>query len=224
MQPRAPDWSHCDPGFRPLVSDFLEPMLLGSAVVSACGLWPDMRLAYLSSGWFHFAASNEGEPAISSRWNVGANILSGTSGPLRPFFEARYKQCLAEGRPWEHLYECSSPTRYRLFQMLCYPLDGGAGLLCIHSKRVETAWEPGQVAAPDLQCYIDAAGIYHQCSYCRRMRRAAEPEVWDRVTAWIGKPPESTSHGICEACLGYYLPRLAVGNAFEEFLRTSQES
>lgn len=56
-------------------------------MICAYGLWSDLRLSYFSPGWFGFSAANGGEPALSLKWNLGAEVLSGISGPLRQFFQ-----------------------------------------------------------------------------------------------------------------------------------------
>ncbi|HYO23466.1 MAG TPA: hypothetical protein VEQ85_00795, partial [Lacipirellulaceae bacterium] len=125
-----------DPTFKPLLAPF-EPLLLESQGVCAYGLWSDLRLAYFSPGWFEFSAANGGEPDLSARWTLGTDLLSAIQGPLRPMFRAGYVRALAECRPWEHLYECSSAEQFRTFQMMAYPLANSAGLLVVHSLLVE---------------------------------------------------------------------------------------
>lgn len=205
----------CDTRFAKHLSCF-ELQLLKSEGVCAFGLWPDLKFSYLSPGWFAFAAANGGEPQISSRWNLGAEVLSGIQGPLQELFEAGYRRCLSDHRPWEHAYECSSPTQYRLFQMIAYPLELSAGLLVVHSLRIERAIDAAPNENAARESYVDGHGIYHQCSYCRRMRRADRPEIWDWVSKWVSRPPEGTSHGICEGCFGYYWPRLEAGLDFKQ--------
>jgi len=41
---------------------------------------------------------------------------------LQPFFRQHFAAVLQEDRPWEHLYECSSPEQLRLFHMLVFSL------------------------------------------------------------------------------------------------------
>lgn len=206
----------CDGRFAELLSSF-DSRLLESEGVCAYGLWPDLSLAYLSPGWFRFAAANGGEPEISMRWRVGSDVLSGIRGPLRGFFEAGYRRCLTDNYPWEHIYECLSPERFRTFQMMAYPLEASRGLLVVHSLSFEqaipvAAQKSGKSAEHGR--YVDGAGLYHQCSYCRRMRRTDEPEIWDRVSEWVRRPPTNTSHGICEGCFGHYCPTVEREAAF----------
>lgn len=208
----------CDPDFRPLLLNF-DSKLLDSNVVCAYGLDPDLRFKYFSPGWFAFASDNGGEPEISKKWQLGSEVLSAIGGPLQSYFAAGYKKCLAEHRPWQHSYECSSDDTYRLFEMICYPLSNGKGLLTIHSRRVERGVKNEHVDL-DVGAYVDSQGIYHQCSYCRRFRKVDQPLVWDRISAWVRQPPKDTSHGICETCAAYYLTRIDGGLDFPDSITT----
>jgi len=210
------DKQHCDPAFSELLSGF-DACLTNSRVVCAYGIWQDFTIAYLSPGWYGFAAANGGEPEISSRWSLGANLLTGIHGPLRRFYESGFQRCLLQQRPWEHCYECSSAARYRWYQMMAYPLEAAAGLLIVHALRVERlqpSARPAAAARPEI--YVDENGMLHQCSYCRRVRRAERPEVWDWVRQWAERAPSHTSHGICEACYGFYSAQLEKGFSFPQ--------
>lgn len=198
----------CHPRFAELISEFGE-RLTDSGAICAYGLWPDFTISYISPGWFGFAAVNGGEPDISSRWNLGSDLLSGINGPLRNFYRRCFQRSLDEQRPWEHCYECSSAERFRWFHMVAYPLALAAGLLVVHSLRLDRLHHQNRVTPatnPDL--YYDHDGILHQCSYCRKTRRNDRPEVWDWVRDWVSKSPPDTSHGICESCSGFYAARM----------------
>jgi len=210
----------CEESFRPLLTNF-DDTLLDSRVVCTYGLWPDLTIAYLSPGWFGFAAANGGEPEISQRWNLGSNLLTGIQGPLRSFFRDGYLRCLKEQRYWEHSYQCSSMRHYRWLQMLAYPLKNSEGLLVTHTLRIERSHRADlQSSLSNPKYYTDQNNLMQQCSYCRRMRRAARPDVWDWVGSWVEKSPENTSHGICESCYGYYMSRLEDGLDFPKAIKT----
>lgn len=206
-----PTFSVCDPNFRPLIATYTRA-LNTSKVVCAVGLWKDLRIAYLSPGWFEFARANDGEMSVSQRWGVGDELLSGISGPLQSFFEDGYRRCLAERRPWEHSYECSSAEKYRYFHMISYPLVGGKGILTVHSARIERPFEVELAPITDnFNNYLSENGLLYQCSYCRRMRRNDCSEAWDRVTEWVQRAPANTSHVICDACFSFYYSRVEKG-------------
>jgi len=204
----------CDPAFARLLANH-KAALLDSKATCIYGLWPDMRLAYFSPGWFAFAAVNGGMPVIAESWGLGSNAIEAIGGPLRNFYRRGYERCLEERRPWEHCYECSSATRYRWFHMISYPVKESRGLLVVHSLRAERAHtheSSGPVTKPEL--YIHEDGMLRQCSYCRRMRRVDAQGVWDWVSEWVSKPPGETSHSVCEACYGFYSESMDAGSGF----------
>jgi len=212
----------CKPRFRHLLAHF-DDALLESQEVSACGLWPDFSIAYLSPGWLAFSAANGGEPAVSQRWDLGANLLTGISGPLRQFYEKHLAECFTTGCPWQHNYRCSSADKSRWYEMTVYPLESAEGLLIVHTLRVE---EPQPLAGDSptlsIEQYQDDNGIIHQCSYCRRVQRNSAAEAWDWVRALVEKPHSAVSHGICPACFGYYSPRLDLGESMPTIKRACQ--
>lgn len=200
--------THIAPGFQAKLEGF-DPQLLDSDRVSICGVWSDLTISFLSPGWLAFAEANGGEPAVSQKWGIGAELLSGIDRSLRSFYQAGFQRCLAEERPWQHDYECSSADVYRWLEMIAYPLPEASGLLIVHSVRLERPHDSADdSAAAQPEAYLDQHGLMHQCSYCRRVQRADRPEVWDWVREWVEQPWGSTSHGICESCYGFYAPRV----------------
>ena len=174
---------------------------------SIYGLWPDLRLAYVNPAWHRFAAENGGEPAISTRWKLGACILDAFSQDLGSYYRTAYNRCLELGEPWEHQYECSSKDRYRRFHQTVYPL-GRSGLLVVNSLVVELPHDPAERSprGPDEPVYRDGYGLIHQCAHCRRVQNLRTAQRWDWVPAWVERIPSPTSHTFCPACFGYYYP------------------
>jgi hypothetical protein len=197
--PAAPQ---CDPRFRPLLADF-EAGVLENANATVYGLWPDLTLAFLNPAWFQFAAENRGEPAISKDWPLGRCILDAIPASIRPFFEVNYRRSLQEGRPWVHVYECSSEAVYRNFHLKVFPLENSEGLLLVNSLWVETAQQQ-ETFPPIEERYRNRNGLIIQCCHCRRFRRADAHSTWDWVRPWVEKMPENISHGICKICTGFY--------------------
>lgn len=197
-------FSECDAKFLRLLEDF-DPAALEHSRSTVYGVWPDLTLAYLNPSWFIFAAENGGEPAISRQWTLGRSVLDSIAPPIRSFFQSNYERCLAEMRPWEHDYECSSADVYRRFRHKVLPVGRSEGLLLIHSPVVE---EPQRSHASPVVAdgFVNAAGFRVQCCHCRRFRRTDVPYAWDWVQAWVREMPANVSHGICEACFGYYYP------------------
>ena len=189
-------------GFQALLADF-DGESLQNDNGTIFGLWPDLRLAFVNSGWMQFSTKNGGEPRITSEWKLGRCVLDAIAKPLRPFFAENYGRCLREGRPWEHVYECSSADHFRLFHMTTFPLGVAEGLLVVNSLRQEIAHS--RIACPPLdKIYRNEHGILAQCSHCRRVRRIGENQVWDWVPAWVNTQPADTSHSLCEPCIGFY--------------------
>ena len=198
------NFSECDARFRKLLEDF-DVGALEHARSTVYGVWPDLTLAYMNPQWFIFAAENGGEPNISREWSLGRSVLDSIAAPIRPFYETNYARCLSERRPWEHNYECPSADVVRRFHHLVMPLGQSEGLLLIHSLLVEEP-QPSSGAPAVVDRYLNAAGFRVQCCHCRKFRRTDVPYAWDWVAAWIRRTPDNVSHGICEACLGYYYP------------------
>jgi hypothetical protein len=194
---------HCDPRFRALLRpcdrrDGEQP----DTVVY--GLWPDLTLAGYNAAWVRFAEGNGGRDLLA-RFALGCYVPDAISRPLRRFYQSAYMRCLDEGRGWQHRYENSSVTEYRLMSMNVLPLAGSEGILVVNTCELSRPHDA--VASPtDAARYLDVNGLFHQCSHCRRMQLARAPKVWDWVPAWVERSPVNTSHVICPACLDYHFP------------------
>ena len=209
-----------DPEFERLLADY-RLAALHSSDDTIYALRPDLTLAYFNEGWSRFAARNSGEPSISLNWSIGRCVQDAIAEPLRLFFAENYAKCLRENRPWEHHYECSSPELFRTFIMITYPLGRGEGLLVVNSLAHETS--NTRPAHEPLEVLYNDGGLIKQCSHCRRVRRSGTEKTWDWVPEWVRVPLPNTSHGLCEACFGYYYPkqrRSAPG--FPEIFRTGE--
>jgi len=196
-----------DPAFESLIeATWLE--ILDAHPGSVYGLWRDLRLAYANRHWYGFAADNGGEPAISTRWPVGASVADVVPEVLRWRRRARIEMCLARDVLVEHDVECSSPDTHRVFHETMYPVGHGAGVLVVNSLLVEGPHEPGAgPGRPSRAAYRQQNGMIVQCAACRCVRRRGR-EVWDWVPAWVAVPPTPITHGMCPRCLGYEYDRL----------------
>jgi hypothetical protein len=197
-----------DPRFISLLKGF-DLVELEIRAASVYGMWPDLTLAYFNQGWQRFAAENEGEPGISQHWGLGCNILDAIDPALREYYRDAYARCLRDLTPWEHLYECSSPTLYRRLQLIAYPIAGGEGILVVNATVVEQPHDPEQnpPQQADEKVYRDEAGVLRQCCHCRRTQRARAPQHWDLVPEWIRQPPPRISHVICPICADHFYPQ-----------------
>jgi hypothetical protein len=81
--------------FSALLSDF-DLAALDAHEGSIVGVDGELRIEFLSAGWYRFAAQNEGEPVISERWGLGRNP-SGT--PFRRRYMNFLRACLPQHMP-----------------------------------------------------------------------------------------------------------------------------
>lgn len=201
-----------DPAFVPLLREmsFEE---LERHPESVVGLWPDSRIAYVNPAWNRFAAENGGQPQIGDRWGLGAHYLDAVSDPLRPFHEGLLRRSVeqttaSEMRPVGHEYQCSSARLFRRYHMDVYALRGGQAFLIVNSLVLERPHDEKEhkPVDPEPDLHIGEDGLLHQCSHCRLVQRAREPERWDWVPQWVERPPDNTSHTICPICFEFYYP------------------
>jgi hypothetical protein len=205
-----------DPQFGRLLGDY-DLAAISASEATIYGVWPDLTLAFVNQGWTRFAVRNNAEPTFHAKWSIGRNIVDAIALPLRPFFEENFARCLADKRPWEHCYECSSAELFRKFHMMTFPLGNADGLLVVNSLIQETP-HTGTPCPPIESLYRNEYGMVTQCSHCRRIRRSGMEHTWDWVPDWVKAYPSDTSHGLCEPCLGfYYSPHRGAGTFAESF-------
>jgi hypothetical protein len=185
-----------DPSFKAFLEDFnLEALEEHEGVVY--GTWPDTRLGFLNRAW-----DNEKSGDIE-KWTLNSKAIDAIPKVLRPFYEDHFNQVLSKQQPWEHLYECSTPSRYRVFHMITYPLEKQAGFLTVHSLYIDTLY-PEDSLNPLENQYRDENGLIHQCSHCRRIQRINSKDTWDWIPKWVEHPDPNTSHSLCEPCLDFF--------------------
>jgi hypothetical protein len=199
-----PSGGHLADGFAPLIAPFRRETLERSTA-NVCGLWPDLRIAYVNPAWLAFGLANGAGADASAA--LDTSILSVVPGALRAHYEGMFARAQHTNAVVEHDYECSSPTVRRTFRMAVHPCASGA-LVVVHSLTRETPHlEPA--SPPGDALYRDARGLILQCSNCRRVRRSLEPNVpesWDWVPDYVARVPARTSHGLCELCCDFYYP------------------
>ena len=169
----------------------------------------DLRIVYCNEAWDRFAAENGGR-GLTRQLQLGRSIMDAVPSPLKPFFEEGYRTALSGTQPWEHCYECSSPTVYRNFRMMSSLNPTGEGLVVVNSLTVERPHDDRErgICFPNERVYVDSKNIVTMCCHCRRTRRSKQAPVWDWVPAYIEKPPGLVSHGICTPCMGLYYSQL----------------
>ena len=170
------------------------------------GLWPDLTIAWTNRAYFRFAAENSGEPQISSRWAVGANVIHGIRGEQSAFYRKAFKACIESDQKWEHTYENSSAERYRFCRMLVSPLGNGEGLLVVNSTIRDSLHNPKiRPSFTASAAYKDRRGFVHQCCECRRVQNHEHADRWDWVPEWVSCAPLHTTHTLCDVCCSFYV-------------------
>ena len=194
-----------NPEFPSLLEGF-ELETLEAHPHSTYALSRELSLIYLNPAWFRFAEENGGEPAISKRFGVGTAAGAAIPESLREFYSDAYQRALQSGEIWHHEYECSSPDVYRRYHQTVYPFHNRSGLLVVNSLVQEQPHSPETHAAspPHENRYTGPEGLIIQCCHCRRAQRAAEPDLWDWVPAWVKRMPLKATAGICPICYEYY--------------------
>ncbi|MEY2784061.1 MAG: hypothetical protein RL277_265 [Planctomycetota bacterium] len=179
----------------------------------ACGLWPDLTIAYVNPAWERFSKDNGANPGFSMHWREGSSFLDGVGRPLREYYRTHLLDALHKSQPWRSEYECSSPTLFRLYQMEAETVGNREGLLITHTRLEQRPHDKTTVRAPvDATPWKDPHGLIQQCSHCRRVRRAGEAEEWDWVPQWIERVPETATGSLCPPCIATRYPDLVRGN------------
>lgn len=166
-------------------------------------LWPDLSIAYVNPAWIRFAVENDGEPAISNSWSVGACVLDAIVPPVRSFFEEQYRKCLTEKRAWDFDYECSSADRFRVFHLRVAPPPGAEVLITVHTPRIDFDCVREE-CPPILANYRQADGAVRQCCECRKFQRFGATNLFDWVPFWIRCRPQRVRQVLCPNCCSFY--------------------
>lgn len=201
--PEAETVGLLDEAFGPLLRHHIREDL-DAHDAAIYGLWPDLKLAYMNPAWSRFAADNDGEPRMSSRWGLGASLLDAIAPVLKGFYRDKLRACLRDETVWSHDYECSSPDRIRRFRQWAYPLEGRQGLLIVNALVVDLGRSRPKKDGRDPETYRDGDGLLHQCSHCRRVMDPTQAQRWDWVPRWAAEIPAGTSHTLCPSCFGHY--------------------
>jgi hypothetical protein len=173
----------------------------------------DLNLVFTNRAWKRFAAQNNGEPAISSEWDKGRNILDSISEPrlkqfYKEFFLNSFSNEVSFENPMRHEYECSSPERFRKFVMTLYPFKNREGVVVVHSLAKDIPMNETDVVhgTKDEIAELQDQGIIRQCSHCRKIQSVRDPNSWLWIPQWVKQSSENVSHTLCELCLDYYYP------------------
>jgi hypothetical protein len=158
----------------------------------------ELCFVHQNAAWERFARANGGERCLE-RWKPGSSLLDAVSGELKQFFEDGFAHAARSESRWDHDYECSSPTQFRKYRMMVYPIGGS--FVVTHALLVSVPHEPSELVPGAT---YERQGFVAMCSHCRRVRRSDNPECWDWVPAYVSTVRDNISHGLCTACYRFY--------------------
>lgn len=189
-----------------LPADWLERFDQAADVVY--GLDEELRIRYVNPAWVAFAHENGGDASLVPPDVIGSAFLDAIPGLITPFYAWNLREVRRSGRPWEHLFECSSPELFRTFHMRVSGLGEGRGLLVRNHLLIERSHETAvRPPCPSLPSrYVGNDGVVRQCSHCRRVRRRGRVDAWDWVPDFVRRPHPTTSHSLCNGCFRHYFP------------------
>lgn len=104
---------------------------------------------------------------------------------------------------WWHVFECSSSTVSRSFQMRILPA-GGDRFVVVNTLIREEPHE-GQIELR-IEEYTDADGIVTTCANCRRVEHLTRPGTWDWMPFLLASSGALTRPGLCPFCFAYHYP------------------
>jgi hypothetical protein len=187
------------------VPDHLSRVMLALRRSSAVSFVLDsqFRIMYCNPAWHRFARSN-GAPQLTNKTVVGSDLFDSIPEALRAIYSSAFQQVLSTGKVWEKSYECSSPTRFRLFRMRIHLLKPQTWFVVTNALVIERSH--ATTAPNDPLRYVDRDGLITMCAHCRCSRRVDDPDHWDFVPEHL-QPMESAvrvSHGLCPVCRAYF--------------------
>lgn len=160
----------------------------------------ELRIARCNPAWDRFAIANDGGQAVSSKV-VGAKVLDVVPLALKSFYRTAYGNVQRFRRDWWHVFECSSPTVSRAFQMRILSCGDG-GLLTINTLLREVPLEPEPCG--NVEDYAATDGIVTMCSHCRRVRNLRQSAAWDWVPELLTRERVLVTFGLCDFCAAYH--------------------
>lgn len=169
-----------------------------------------LYLIYCNAAWDVFARENGGEQLVRDKF-IGTYCLHGVPKFLSDLYKRIFSGVLRTGMAWEHDYQCSSATKYRVFHMRILPL-GHSHLLVENSLAVECPHRRKRYRNYQTR-YINRHGLIIMCAHCRRIEHL-NPQgkrEWHWVHGYLVTAPAPISHGLCPACISYHLNLLVDG-------------
>ncbi len=158
------------------------------------------RLRYCNAAWDRFALANRGSQLLRET-QIGHSIMDITPAPLRRFYSTLFGGVLRSGDLAEHVYQCSSDEKFRLFQMqVTRTYDDRLPCLVVkNSLLLEQEHERGDFR-DDSQALRQGNGLIMMCCHCRKTRLPNAVDSWVWIPDLVRSMPQGVSHGICLAC------------------------
>ena len=163
------------------------------------------RFVYCNPAWDRFAEAN-GAPRLTGASVLGTDVFAAIPGVLSDVYSRAFKNAGATGQVWSKLYQCSSSETFRRFRMRIHPVKGLGWFLVSNTLVVERTHRK---AAEATDGTYFSGGVVTMCAHCRSVRRAAAPERWDFVPAYLrftGRDALRVSHGLCPRCVTHFYP------------------
>lgn len=179
----------------------IEPATLDRDIEPCCVLDSSCRILYCNRAWDDFAKANGGSAAAYGRSLQGQCLTSYIPGWLRPFYVDHLRQATWGGM-WTHVYECSSPTEFRLYRLQALALPDTRELLICHAC-LSLSPHTRVPVKPDPRAHY-SNGVVAMCSHCRRTKRIGAAISWDWIPEFLAHPPENRADDLCERCEAYY--------------------
>jgi hypothetical protein len=165
---------------------------------SCCVLSQSLDILYCNPAWDAFACANGGGAAAQAANLVGCNLLQFIPAPLQKFFSEHLSLALGDFRIWDHFYECSSPSEFRVMRLQALPLLDASELLIAHTVM----YVGPHYRAPSTAAFSDKR--VHMCGHCRRSAGTDGLAEWLWVPEHLARPPLNCANTLCPECANYY--------------------
>lgn len=161
----------------------------------------DFRIRYCNAAWDRFALENRGAH-LARALQSGANVMTATAPPLRPFYARLFGAVLQTGEQMHCVYECSSDISFRRFHMLVSRkrVSSADLFLVVVNSLVEETVQPDSPVRYDPDSLRDSNGFITMCSHCRRTQLPGEESRWAWLQDLVREMPDDVSHSICPVC------------------------
>src|SRR5262245_33163933 len=135
----------------------------------------DCRFVYTNPAWDRFAKSN-GAAQLKGETMIGTDLFKSIPDVLRAFYSDAFQLVLQQKQSiWDHVYECSSPTRFRAYRMRVHLMESRSWLLVTNTLVSERNHR--KVVESDSDQYL-TDGVIVMFAHCRCSMRKGRPDQW----------------------------------------------